>query len=385
MLVMCSKSPWLPSIRREHALTEEALRQGHRVVFVEAPLDSRAVLMGEKWRWARGFVAGKTVAVSEELAVITRSTLAPGHRGRSVGAVDSGLLGRILRRFDAAGTAIVIMAPWQWPAVSRLRRARVVFDCADDWSRLLSSSRARIPRLYGRISAEAARVIVNNPSLCDLFERRDIAVVPNGTPRAALATAITPPPRERKLVYAGTLSERFDVDLVRQVMVRLPEWSLALYGECRYRRCGDRPAPELGRLLEEFKGRILWHGVLDRASLSACLDDADVLVLPHRRTGAITGDAMKLYDYAARGRPIVSTAWSDGLATSGPPHLYLAVSATEWDVAITQAIEEPPSHALERRSWAAGNTWSARWMPWSDAVFGDFQSEDPMQTRRNLG
>ena len=38
---VCSKSPWLPSIRREHAFVRLALNVGLDVVFVEPPIDIR--------------------------------------------------------------------------------------------------------------------------------------------------------------------------------------------------------------------------------------------------------------------------------------------------------------------------------------------------------
>jgi glycosyltransferase involved in cell wall biosynthesis len=287
-----------------------------------------------------------------------------------VSAFDCWLLGRLLQQFDAPETTVVVMLPWQWPAVARLRRARVVFDCADDWSKVLPSRAAAVRRLYEHISAEAASVVVNTPSLTNLFEGRDVAIVPNGTSRASLATMPTPPPRRHTLVYAGTLSERFDVPLMREVLLLLPDWSLALYGEYRFRNGGRHPTAEIRGLFDEFHSRVVWHGVVDRGALSKRLDDGDVLILPHTRTGAVTGDAMKLYDYAARGRPIVTTAWSDRLATTGPPHLYVATTAQEFASAIRRAAAEPLDYGHARRRWAESNAWPARWPAWSHAVFG---------------
>ena len=67
---------------------------------------------------------------------------------------------------------------------------------------------------------------------------------------------------------------------------------------------------------------------------------------------------MKLYDYAARGRPIVSTRWCDTLISDGPPHLALAESAEDFAAAILAAAIEPTTFAAQRRRWAAERTIS---------------------------
>jgi Glycosyl transferases group 1 len=95
-----------------------------------------------------------------------------------------------------------------------------------------------------------------------------------------------------------------------------------------------------------------------------------VLVLPHRRVGAVTGDAMKLYDYAARGRPIVSTRWSDLLAEDAPPSLRLADTPDEFAAAVRSAADESPDVRRSGREWAESRSWDHRWPDWSKAAFG---------------
>src|SRR5206468_11618917 len=115
------------------------------------------------------------------------------------------------------------------------------------------------------------------------------------------------------------------------------------YGECSYAGCGSRPAPELARLLADFPKRAVWHGVVSRGDLASRLDGGRVLVLPHRRAGATGGGSMKLYDYPARGRPIVATRWADGLDVTGPPGMFLAASASEFTAAVNGAEQEDPA------------------------------------------
>lgn len=97
--------------------------------------------------------------------------------------------------------------------------------------------------------------------------------------------------------------------------------------------------------------------------------------MPHRRSSELGGlrgwggDVIKLYEYAARGRPIVSTSWSDGLAASGPPGLRVVEGARAFAQAVASATQDE-SEAGAQRAWARQRTWAARWPHWSSAVFG---------------
>lgn len=370
-LVICSKSRWRPAIRRDHALARLAANGGHRVVFIEQPLDVRALSTACWSTWLAGLVGrGPTTQAAPGLSVFARSTIVPGHRSRTARVVDAALLARTLRRCTGTGATVVATTPWQWPALARLGKVRRVFDCADDWSRVMPSRRTALLALYERIGAEADAIVVGADALRTLFPRRAVVVVRNGVGRDLLVDPIAAPNAGSTLTYAGTLSERFDVPLVVAVLRRLPGWRLELYGQCRYAGEGAQPGSELRAMLDSLSDRVVWHGVVEGRDLASHLDAADVLILPHRRQGAITGDAMKFYDYAARGRPVVSTRWTDSLANLGPPHLYLADNPNEFAAAVRQAAAEPFENARERRTWAEQNTWDGRWGAWANAVFG---------------
>jgi hypothetical protein len=363
--VLCSKSRWQPAIRREHALASIAAERGCSVTFVETAVDARALGI----RWFSG-LGGRTGSASAGIELVERSTLAPPYRGAVARASESRLLRRILRDHDRPGTSVVATTPWQWDAVAGLNHARRIYDCADDWSVLVPRRAADVRESLIRVRGAADAIVAATATLAGLFFPREAAIVRNGADRRLLATPLTPPPHALTLGYAGTLSERLDIRLVTDLMLSLRGWRLDLYGECRYAGRGGSPSPELAELLERFAGRVAWHGVVERDELAGKLDAARVLLLPHRRAGAVTGDSMKLYDYAARGRPIVSTAWADGLETVGPPGLILAESAPAFVEAVRASGEHDPGDPAARRRWARQNTWAARWPDWAAAVLG---------------
>ena len=373
-LVLCSKSAWYPPVRREHAWATIAADIGHPVVFLAAPLDIRP-LPGRSRNWFAGLSGGLADTITGSLVVKQRSTIVPGHRNALAALVDSQLLRRSLVGSTPAlsSAAIVCSWPWDWPAVAAAPARRRIFDMADDWGELMPGRRARFARLYRRIADEADEVIVVNPALAERFPGRQPLVIRNGVTQTMLDAPMGVA-SERTLIYVGTLTPRFDAPLLRRVLEILPDWKLELVGGCMYPGLGNAPSRELQDLLD-LAPRVVWHGPLPREQLIGVLDRGAVAIVPNRREHSLGQDSMKLYDYAARGRPIVSTPWRSTLAADGPPHLALAESPEEFAAAILGAASEPAKFAAERRGWAAEHAWSGGWPAWSAAVFGDRASD----------
>ncbi len=366
-LVLCSKSAWHPAIRREHALARLAAGAGHDVTFLERPLDVRA-LRRAPGRYVSLLAVPRRRVVGERVVAWRRATLVPGHRNAVAERFDAAQLARALDRLADPGTVRVAMLPWQWPAL-RAGTARRVLDLADDWRRLIPGRAGHLEELHRRIAAEADEIVVVAPALAELFPGRSVVVVPNAVGDELLAQPPAQRPRARRLVYVGTLSERFDAPLMADVMARLADWTLDLYGPCSYAGHGERPAPELTELLAAGGGRVRWRGTVPREHLGSALDSSDVLVVANRDQ-ARGQDSMKLYDYAARGRPVAVTTGSLDGAAQVPPHVLAADGADALAEAIRCADREPDAHAAERRRWAQGQTWSARWPDWSRALLG---------------
>jgi glycosyltransferase involved in cell wall biosynthesis len=370
-LTVCAKSRWHPAIRREHALALEASRRGFDVTFVEAPDDIRSVPGRGPIRFVRSLAGSPEGPAHHRPSVVARTVPVPGHRGPSAESVDARLLRLVLARHTDPTGPVVCNLPWHWPAVSGLPR-RTVFDCADDWTRLYPASRTRrFTELFSRIADEADEVLVVSPALARLFPGREVIVVPNGADADAVAAGGgVDRPGRRALAYVGTLSERFDVDVVGTIMEDLPGWTLDLYGPCHYAGTGDRPAPELAALLASLGNRLRWHGAIPRSAVAAAIDGADVAIVPNRPDLSDGQSSMKLFDVAARGRPAVVSAGVTCAGPERPPGTYVAEAPGEWAPAILAAADESGRLATERINWARSNTWEQRWPAWSSAVFG---------------
>lgn len=372
-LVMVAKSPWHPAIRREHALAAQARTNGVHVDFIEAPADIRQLRGAGRGEWWSGL---RTVPPQRAQAPVTahrRSTIVPGHRSPLAASVDNRLLRRTVRALSAAGdpaeTAAVVNVPWQWDATAGFAGRRV-FDAADDWNLLLHGKRPHVRQMYRRIAREADAVIVANENLSALFPGQDVHFIPNGAQADLVSGGGERVRGARRMVYVGTFSERFDAGLVSDLLGRLPDWSLDLFGEFRYAGNGDRPAPEFTTLLENFGPRVSWHGVLQRDELGGVLRTAGVALVPHRAQFCRGQSSMKFLDYAAGGCPVVSTRWETGIERQAPPGVWFADTAEDFAQAVRDADAIDATTALRANEWAWAQTWERRWPAWADAVFG---------------
>ena len=347
---------------------------GHPVTLIERPRDIRAMGASEAGSWLRGVRAQPSAASDASTTIVERSTLLPPHLNALAERFDTKRLASVIRRWTPASDATVVaMVPWQWPAVSSVRGRRRVLDLGDDWATLIPSRARRMRELYLRAAAEADEIVVVSEALAELFPDRRVRVVRNGVEDALLASSPAAPARARRIVYVGMLSERFDAPLVGQVLDRLPGWTAELYGRCAYRRNGSRPGADLAALLARADGRARWHGPVGRERLPDVLDRADVLLVPNRPHCA-GQDSRKIYDYAARGRPIVATsAAADGISEL-PPHSRLGDDADELAGLICDAQYESATAGRQRIEWAAAQSWDSRWLDWSAALFGERQN-----------
>ena len=240
----------------------------------------------------------------------------------------------------------------------------VVYDWTDDWAAALPADRPDEERrvLEGRQRELLQRADVVFAVSLALAERAGrwcphVHHLPNATdpevfkphdpsaPRHPLAA------RRPLMVYLSQITERLDVGLVAELARARPQWSVVLAG----------PVVCAPSLLASLNGlaNVALAGALPYEEAAALTAQADVCILPHRQDALTrTLDPIKLYDYLATGRPIVSTdvAMHPELAglvrvASGPEAFIAAVES---------ALAEDPAQGERRRQSAGNHCWTVR-------------------------
>jgi glycosyltransferase involved in cell wall biosynthesis len=151
--------------------------------------------------------------------------------------------------------------------------------------------------------------------------------------------------------YLGGLDPwKIDVDLLTHMARAHPEWSIALVG---YVWFGFDPAP--------LKACPNIHvlGPQEYDAFPAFLKGMDVCIMPFP-LNEITrnGDALKLYEYLAGGRPVVSTRVPAARRLAGA--VRIADTHQAFVEAVEAALADPPHAQAERLEAVRPHTWDAR-------------------------
>ncbi|EWT02782.1 hypothetical protein N865_03030 [Intrasporangium oryzae NRRL B-24470] len=326
-LVVISLEPWDEVWRRNQHLLAGLLRTDPalRVLFVEPATDPlHALTRRARPTPGRGLRRGPRLAgvEDERLWLFQGTKLLPR---RLDARSDERLAASVVR----AATSLGFDDPVLWvndpigASVLRLTGWRALYDITDDWT-LADRAEAETQRLVrdeATLLEECAEVVVCSEELRRTKgAHRPVTLIHNAVDVEAYRR---PRPRPADLpegavaVYVGTVHrDRIDVPLCIDTATALGEAGrLVLVG----------PAPlDPGDRARLGEAGVVLLGPRPRDSVPAYLQHADVLVVPHLVTPFTDSlDPIKLYEYAAVGRPVVSTAVA-GFRDSGDPFVVVA-------------------------------------------------------------
>jgi teichuronic acid biosynthesis glycosyltransferase TuaH len=248
------------------------------------------------------------------------------------------------------------------PLLRDLRPAAVVFDYIDDafgfidYPVYVHADWRVMLELADRICATSGVLrnqIANETST-------PVALIENGVNTTAYAVtaarpADLPAPGKPLVMYVGTVSHWFDFDLLDGILRSLPESNVVIVGPVH---------PDVaGRLNESRKFTNLHvQGARVHADIPAYLAAASVGIIPFLRNRLTEGvNPVKLYEYAAAGIPVVTTAFSDDLEAFRSV-AFVARTHEAFIADLRTAIGRGPDvpGAERLRQFSRENDWDAR-------------------------
>ena len=155
--------------------------------------------------------------------------------------------------------------------------------------------------------------------------------------------------------YSGLVAARLDLAMLEQAASARPDWTFVFVGTINDAWCET----ELKRLRDLPNVRML--GTKDIDEVPRYVQQFDVCIIPYvLNLRAQNASPLKLYEYAAASRPIVSTNFA--AASSFEGHVHFAGNAdqllTECEKALRLDVES--AEVVENRRIAAENTWEHR-------------------------
>ena len=265
---------------------------------------------GRAWRWLSG-----PREVSERLWVFTLPLVAPCFQMSTlINSLNNWLLAPVLRwalrRIKFKSVVLWAYTPHAAGLVGRLGEQLVVYECVDEFSAVRGLVRGKTIAVEERQLLQLTdSVIVTHPSLSQsktVGDRRPY-LIPNGADIAHFARASFPGTEPAAAVaslshpvvgFHGWIQYWIDFDMISYAARKHPEWSFALIGPIEPLARVDKVR---GMANVYFMGRQPYEQIPEFiAGFDVCinpfvLDDLSNAVSP-----------IKLYEYLASGKPVVS-------------------------------------------------------------------------------
>lgn len=219
--------------------------------------------------------------------------------------------------------------------------------------------RAALEKAFVEILPVCAAVFATSSKLVErygAYAPAGIEFLPNGVkpvpPSSAEHRRVAD--RRPRVGYTGTLNRSLDEELVEYLLSQNPEVDFILIGPVE-----PTARATVQRLQERFPN-CHYLGRKQHAELQRHLADCDVLVNLKRADISTQGnDSIKIYEYLATGKPVVSTpmAPADRLRDV----IYVAEDKAQFHRLLQCALaEKAPEKRRQRRRIAADNTWDRR-------------------------
>ena len=289
----------------------------------------------------------------------------PFRRVPGVTALNAWLLRRAVRSVAAQARREggVVVSWFAVPHVGALAGAvgedLTVQYCVDDYSALPDVDAGGVARMDEELGRRADLVFVTSQTLVErkkgIAER--VVVSPHGVDvehfgRAADASLPLPPEMAALsgvvIGFYGLIEAWIDLDLVRALAERHPEWTFVMIG-----RVAVTAVPQLPNL--HFLGRRPYEELPDYGRRF------DVSIVPYRFTQQVHfANPIKLREYLAMEKPIVAVPTPE--IDKFGDLVRIATTVDEWDAAIRDALAVPDrtAEATAMRAAAAAMTWDAR-------------------------
>ena len=230
-----------------------------------------------------------------------------------------------------------------------------------------SNSKSRENEMLRRVDT----VIVVTPTLYDLKSSHNpnTYLVPNAVDYNSYADCDPQKPddmsdlRSPIIGYSGLIAARLDLDMLHAAANARPDWNFVFVGAVDDAHCET----ELQRLQELSNVHFLGQKTV--RDVPRYVHQFDVCMIPYAvNLRAEHASPLKLYEYAAASKPIVTTDFAAARDFTG--HIEIAQSKDEFLSACERSLEVNPSapEILENRRFAAKNTWAHRVQQISDIL-----------------
>ncbi len=368
--ILCfAPDPWDDIWRNRHQIMSRLARQ-NLVIYVEPRPYLRQVWAGLRsgaFRPLRG--RPRLRKALDNLYVYTPPWWAPISGREPLASLFARLRRRdlqaVMRRLGAGRPILWLVRPDQADVIGQVGEKMRVYQIVDEYAGyggLSAERRAALLERERRLVAAVDMVFVTSPALLESkgpYNPRTY-LVPNGVDYDAFSRALEDPALPADLAavpkprvgYVGALNDKVDYALLRDLAQARPDWAIVLVGPWAVRE--DATGFDLRR-----QANVHILGKKDVALVPHYVKGLDICLMPYKLnewTRSI--DPLKMYEYLAAGRPVVSTPIPAAVAFS---RWVVVADGERFAEAVLAAMAQDNDAArAERRRVAARHSWEAR-------------------------
>ena len=275
----------------------------------------------------------------------------------------AGWLKKQMREYGFERPLLWLTAPSALALRGRLDHGAVVFDCSEPFSESLDKAEHLRYQWTRELTAEASLILTQSESLSRLLSglSSHVVTVSNGVDYELFQRATDgslPFPNDLFTIknpilgHIGAVNEHLNLSYVEAAAKAHPDWSFVFVGEVS-------PNTDVEPL--SALGNVRFLGVKPQKQLPAYLCRFDVCISLYK-AGELSRDIspMKLYEYLATGKPIVSTPQPSQVLDFAEV-VYISGTAEEWTESCRRALSEHDAWKVRQRGvFAQVSGWETR-------------------------
>ncbi|MEH8018984.1 glycosyltransferase [Rheinheimera muenzenbergensis] len=348
--------PWM---NRQHLFSRIGLT--HQVTYSTGPL----------YFWQRSSTAFAQAPLfsqykhADNVSLVTPSKLML--RLPKVPLIDQAVCKQFARAVAAGSKAhscLYLFHPEYADYIEHIAHHKLVYHAYDDFSMQgdytsLADKELALLTKADVVFASSQRI---QQRLAALSGRQDIVFLPNGVDYELFSQAQAEPddlkaiPQPR-VAYTGSINRKVDLELLLELATRLPSVHFVLIGAV-----GKLDSNATVTALSALHN-VHFLGAKPVKTIAAYMQHADINIMIYKADGstwAISGYPLKLHEYLAAGKPVLSAPLDAVVPFASV--LTLANSVDEWQSAIEQHINAlpAPEQVASRQAVARQNTWDMR-------------------------